>query len=137
MNPKIIVLDTNILISAVLSPQGSARKALDKAYKYFYLVQSEETYQELITRIYKARFDKYISNLEREKFLNVLKENSLFIKVESIVNDCRDADDNKFLALAKDSKASYLVTGDKDLLVMKSIKKYRSLVVTVQEFLIK
>jgi uncharacterized protein len=34
MNHKLIVIDTNILISAALSPDGTARKALNKAYKH-------------------------------------------------------------------------------------------------------
>jgi len=51
MNHKLIVIDTNILISAALSPDGTARKALDKVYQHFKIAQSEETYQELSTRI--------------------------------------------------------------------------------------
>ncbi|MFM6224582.1 MAG: hypothetical protein ACKPJH_02180 [Dolichospermum sp.] len=47
MNHKLIVIDTNILISAALSPDGTARKALDKVYQQFKIAQSEETYQEL------------------------------------------------------------------------------------------
>lgn len=35
MNHKLIVIDTNVLLSAALSPNGTARKALDKAYKKF------------------------------------------------------------------------------------------------------
>ena len=52
MNHKLIVIDTNVLLSAALSPDGTARKALDKVYKEFFIAQSDETYQELKTRIY-------------------------------------------------------------------------------------
>lgn len=34
------------------------------------------------------------------------------------VEICRDPDDNKFLECAKDSRALYIVSGDKDLLVI-------------------
>lgn len=45
---------------------------------------------------------------------------------------CRDPDDNKFLECAKDSHALYIVSGDKDLLV---IKKYENIqIVTAKEF---
>ena len=71
MNHKLIVIDTNILISAALSPDGTARKALEKVYK-FKIAQSHETYQELSTRIYKRKFDKYISDEERQDFLNIV-----------------------------------------------------------------
>ena len=43
MNPKLIVIDTNVLLSAALSPNGTARQALDKAYQQFKIAQSEET----------------------------------------------------------------------------------------------
>jgi putative PIN family toxin of toxin-antitoxin system len=65
MNPKLIVIDTNVLISAVLSPEGTARKVLSRVYESFKIAQSDETYQELVTRIYKRKFDKYISDEER------------------------------------------------------------------------
>jgi len=44
------------------------------------------------------------------------------IEVHSKVDICRDTDDNFLLALAKDGKADYLITGDNDLLI---IKKFR------------
>ncbi|MEY2910839.1 MAG: hypothetical protein RLZZ184_148 [Cyanobacteriota bacterium] len=83
MNHKLIIIDTNILISAALSPDGTARKALDKVYQQFKISQSEETYQELSTRIYKPKFDKYISNTERQDFLEVVKKYSQFIEIKS------------------------------------------------------
>ena len=42
MNHKLIVIDTNVLLSAALSPDGTARKALYKAYKQFKIAQSKE-----------------------------------------------------------------------------------------------
>ncbi|USR92897.1 hypothetical protein NEA10_09345 [Phormidium yuhuli AB48] len=58
MNPKLIVIDTNVLISAVLSPEGTARKALNRVYHSFEISQSDETNQELVARIYQRKFDK-------------------------------------------------------------------------------
>lgn len=129
MNHKLIVIDTNILISAALSPDGTARKALDKVYQQFKIAQSEETYQELSTRIYKPKFDKYISNTEREDFLEVIKKYSQFIEIKSQINICRDADDNKFLNLAKDSNAEFLITGDQDLLSLKTLAEYQNQII--------
>ena len=74
MNRKLIVIDTNILISAILSPDGVARKALDKAYREFQIVISEETYSELKTRIYKPKFDKYISDQDRYNFVEEVRK---------------------------------------------------------------
>lgn len=97
MNHKLIVIDTNVLLSAALSPNGTARKALDKVYKKFKIAQSDETYQELNTRIYKRKFDKYISDEDRQDFLDIVKKYSQFIEIKSQINTCREPDDNKFL----------------------------------------
>lgn len=56
-----------------------------------------------------------------------------FIEVSSIVNISRDAKDNFLLALAKDGKATHLLTGDKDLLVLK--KFGRTKIMTLTEYL--
>ncbi len=135
MNHKLVVIDTNVLLSAALSPDGTARKALNKAYQQFKIAQSDETYQELKTRIYKPKFDKYISDEDRQDFLNVVKKYSHFLEIKSQVNTCRDPDDNKFLELAKDSNAEFLITGDKDLLILKTIPEYQNQIITPADFL--
>lgn len=48
------------------------------------------------------------------------------------VEICRDPDDNKFLGCAKDSHSLYIVSGDKDLLV---VGRYENIqIVTAKEF---
>jgi uncharacterized protein len=135
MNPEFIVIDTNIFISAALSPGGIAYQAFAKAVQNFIIVQSNETYQEIADRIYKSKFDKYISNEKREELLNIIKNRSQFIQTTSYITSCRDPDDNKFLELAIDSKAKFLVTGDKDLLTLKSQVEYQSLIISPRDFL--
>ena len=50
----------------------------------------------------------------------------------SHVEICRDPDDNKFLECAKDSHALYIVSGDKDLLV---IEEYENIqIMTAKDF---
>jgi len=135
MNHKLIVIDTNVLLSAALSPNGTARKALDKVYKEFKIAQSDKTYQELNTRIYKRKFDKYISDEDRQDFLDIVKKYSQFIEIKSQTNTCRDPDDNKFLELAKDANAEFLITGDQDLLSLKTLAEYQNQIITPRDFL--
>jgi hypothetical protein len=45
------------------------------------------------------------------------------IEVSSVVTVCRDPKDNFLLALAKDGKADFLLTGDNDLLELKKFSK--------------
>ena len=44
----------------------------------------------------------------------------------------RDPDDDKFLGCAKDAKALYIVSGDKDLLVLKQFENIE--IITAREF---
>ena len=39
-----------------------------------------------------------------------------FVKIKSKIEICRDSKDDFLLALAKDGKVSFLITGDNDLL---------------------
>ncbi|OYD95619.1 putative toxin-antitoxin system toxin component, PIN family [Nostoc sp. 'Peltigera membranacea cyanobiont' 210A] len=135
MNHKLIVIDTNVLLSAALSPNGTARKALDKVYKKFKIAQSDETYQELNTRIYKRKFDKYISDEDRQDFLDIVKKYSQFIEIKSQINTCRDPDENNFLELAKDANAKFLITGYQDLLSLKTLAEYQNQIITPRDFL--
>ena len=135
MSPKYIVVDTNIFISAALNPNGTVSQALTKAIQEFTIVHSDETYQELADRLYKPKFDKYISNERRAEFLSLIHSRSQFIKTTSQIGICRDLDDNKFLDLLIDSSAEFLLTGDKDLLILKSKLEYESLIVSPRDFL--
>lgn len=123
MSLKLIVIDTNVLISAVLNSKGTAYRAFAKVINSYVLVQTLETYQEVSHRIYKPKFDKYVSNERRQQFLKVIKDRSQFIQTTSKIIDCRDLDDNKFYELAIDAKAKFLITGDKDLFITKIPKK--------------
>jgi putative PIN family toxin of toxin-antitoxin system len=57
------------------------------------------------------------------------------VEVKSGVNDCRDFKDNFLLNLAIDGKAKYLISGDKDLLVLGQIKKTK--IITMSDFIAK
>ena len=135
MSRRFIVIDTNVFISAALSPHGKAYQAVAKAINKFVIVQSEATYRELTERIYKSKFNKYISDDNRQKFLNVINNNSQFIEVKSQIKTCRDPDDNKFLELFKDANAEFLLTGDRDLLSLNSLSEYQNSIVSIKEFL--
>ncbi len=135
MSRRFIVIDTNIFISAALSPQGTAYQALALAVQEFTIVQSAETYQEIAQRIYKPKFDKYVSDERREELLNLIKSKSQFIETTSRIVSCRDLDDNKFLELAIDAHAEFLITGDQDLLTLKSQPEYQHLIISARDFL--
>jgi len=52
---------------------------------------------------------------------------------EEVSGICRDANDDMFLAAAVNAKASFIVTGDKDLLELENFRSIR--IVTAHEYL--
>ncbi len=113
-----IVLDTGVVVSAVLLPRSIPRQAFDVALARGQVVVSEQTIAELDEVLRRAAFDKYVSETQRLEFLSALVLAAKLIDDVDVVTDCRDPKDNKFLELALSAKSKYLVTGDSDLLVL-------------------
>ena len=119
MMSNVFVFDTNILISAALIPSSINRQALDKALEFGKLAISKNTIEELLEVIFRKKFDKYFqNNEERLIFINKVEASSKLFSPEISIDKCRDPKDNKFLELAVWAKATCILTGDKDLLVM-------------------
>ena len=64
--------------------------------------------------------------------MNVFDDYIDFVEVNSKINACRDFKDNFLLSLAKDGKADYLLTGDKDFLVLNPFENTK--IITYSEF---
>jgi predicted nucleic acid-binding protein len=62
--------------------------------------------------------------------MQLLMETGRKVNVRSVVDVCRDPDDNYLLALAKDGGADYLLTGDADLLTLKEFGKTKIMQLT-------
>ena len=93
-------------------------RAVDRALQEAEVLVSEASIEELADVLSRDKWDRYLSIAERQEFLRRLYRVTTMIPVLSEVEDCRDPKDNKFLALAFDAQADYLVTGDRDLLVL-------------------
>ncbi|MDN5849858.1 MAG: putative toxin-antitoxin system toxin component, PIN family [Nitrococcus sp.] len=113
------VIDSNVLIGALLSPTGKPRYVLDQlARDGSTLLFSNATFAELTVRQAKPKFDPYRTIEQMESFLDWLVELGEWVEPALHVDACRDSDDNKFLALALSGEADYLITGDADLLAL-------------------
>jgi putative PIN family toxin of toxin-antitoxin system len=110
-----LVVDTNILISAALSAQGAPAKLVRLALAQHRLVFSQATLSELRTRIYRPKFDRYISLESRESLLHDFNASALWVDVGEPAVYCQDCDDDHFIELALKAQAHYLVSGDTDL----------------------
>ena len=125
-----IVLDTNVVISAVFFG-GEPRKILEavllKKFEAFATIEIVEEYQEIVDEMINRKQGKL-----RKDILFPLIKSLNIITAKSKVDICRDPDDNKFLGCAKDSGAIYIVSGDKDLLILKRFGKTK--IITAREF---
>ena len=119
-----------MLLFARLSP---TRKVIKIAVSQFSILQSDVTYQELVTRISKKKFDKYLEKDDRLNLLLSLKKGSLFVDIYHETRVCSDLDDNKFLELAVSGIAQYIITGDNDLLILNTYEGIP--IITPAEFL--
>jgi putative PIN family toxin of toxin-antitoxin system len=132
MKNKKIILDTNLWISFLISKNFLEIDNLVQA-ENITLIFSNESLEEFIEVVERPKFKKFFSKKDIEKLLDIFDQYAELIKVKSKIDICRDPKDNFLLNLAVDGKVDYLVTGDKDLLILKKIKKteiitYRNLI---------
>jgi len=133
MNKLQFVIDTNVLVSSILIKKSSSDAALKKARSLGNLLFSEETFQELQTVLNRSKFDRYVSLQVRSEFIFRLRLASELVEILERVDLCRDEKDNKFLEVAINGRADYLITGDNDLLVLRPFQDVK--IMTVNEFL--
>jgi putative PIN family toxin of toxin-antitoxin system len=88
---------------------------------------------DFITVAGRPKLKKYFSLPHLEVLLSRLHTKAKFIEVTSYVSICRDPKDNFLLSLARDGSATHILTGDKDLLVLKKIGRAR--IMTITEYL--
>ena len=107
-----VVLDTNILISALLSPQGPPAQV-------FLLVLLDPDTQLCVSGDIFAEYEEVIrrprlnrSEGEVAAALRAIRETSFWVKPTEKVYACSDPDDDIFLECAQAAAAHFLVTGN-------------------------
>ena len=71
---------------------------------------------ELAETLSRPKFDPYVSRPDRQRFFELFTRVAEWVPVTTTIRRCRDPKDDKFLELAVDGKADWIITGDKDLL---------------------
>jgi len=118
-----VVIDTNVLISAGLLSSSKSAQVMALAVEHFVIAQNDQTWQELETRIARAKFDPYFGPMGRMRHLVQIAHSAEFFQVAADVNVSRDKTDDKFIGLAMDSGAKIVISGDPDL---KEISIYKN-----------
>ena len=114
-----VVIDTNVWISASLSPSGAPAQWVRRVLQRGLVVLTTRTYTELETRLWKPKFDPYLSIEVRQQLLHDLSALALWADVLpglAAQTFSRDPDDDAFIHAAEVAKALWLVTVDQDLL---------------------
>jgi putative PIN family toxin of toxin-antitoxin system len=116
-----VLLDTNILVSAIIS-SGNARELFKKGIDgRFTLVISEPILEELTTVMRRPKFKTTEEEVGRTTM--ALLQTAEIVAVASNLNIIKeDPDDNKILNAAFDGGADVIVTGDHHLLELKVYK---------------
>ena len=127
------VFDTNVVISAVLFNNSVPGQAFIRALNHGRILVSKALVGELSRVLGRDRFDRYVTREERDAFLSSLIRESSLIEISQAVQVCRDPEDDQILELAVNGSATYIVTGDTDLLVLNPFRGIE--IVTPAEFL--
>jgi len=118
MSDRRYVFDTNVLVSAALLENSVPGRALAKGRNSGTLLVSDETVNEVVAVLAHPKFEKYIDVDDRERFLKALMSEAEHVAITRQIQACRDPRDDKFLELATSGKASHIISGDEDLLVL-------------------
>jgi putative PIN family toxin of toxin-antitoxin system len=128
-----IIIDTNLWISYLLTKDAKLDRLL--ASNLTTLLFSQDLVTEFIEVARRPKFKKYFSIPDLEALLMSISTKAIFIEVLSNVDISPDPKDNFLLALAKDGKATHLITGDKELLSLKRFGDTK--IVTIKNYLSK
>lgn len=114
-----IVLDANVIVAA-FAARGLCESVMEVCFSEHEIVLSEELLDEILeSLLQKIKLPSGVVDGIGE----ILREYaSVMNPIPKARGVCRDPDDVKVLGLAVASKADYIVTGDKDLLVLRKFE---------------
>ncbi len=127
----IIIIDTNILVSAAISgrkPESVINWIINQP-DYQWVVSEEilAEYQQVLNR---RKFK--LTDIQKEKWFNLIQNSTKLIDVSSEFDFPRDQKDAKFLACAISANADFLITGDRDFTEIKTLGN--TLIISVSLF---
>ena len=116
-----VVIDTNIWISGLISRAGPPGQLTRQVVRNGRPIFSEATFDGLKDWFWRPKFDRYVSMDQRSALLEDIAAVAKWVAVTPELGGralCRDPADDKFLHVALTAQPAWLVTGDKDLLVL-------------------
>lgn len=127
-----VVIDTNLWISFVYSGFTSPLSFLLQA-ENIELAFSEELFVEVTHVLHRPKFSKRIDQRSAVSFLELMREAVVFYTPKKQVRAGSDPKDFFLFSLAIEAKASFIITGDKQLL---GLEKYKNIqLINLTDFL--
>ena len=127
------VLDNNILVSALLVKNSAPFWVIKKVEEMGVVLYQEATLLELNQVLNRKKFIKYFTVEEKQEFIVKLIESAELVVITESIDICRDPKDNKFLELAVSGEADFIISGDRDLLVLNPFRSIE--IITANDFL--
>jgi len=123
-----VVVDTNVWISAALSQSGAPARLVAHVLAHALPVFCDATFEELHSRLWKAKFDRYLTIEARNRALDTVLAAARWVEIpaERLAQSyCRDPNDDVFIHVALTANAAWLITGDDDLLAAPPVPQLR------------
>ncbi len=127
-----VIIDTNLLISFLINKDFSKLDRL-LVHKKITLLYSQELIDEFVEVAHRPKFKRYFNDSSIQALLSQISTRAEFIEVVTKLEVSTDPKDNFLLSLAKDGKATHLLTGDKELLLLKKYSRVE--VITIKDYL--
>ncbi len=124
-----IVFDTNVIVSAYIHKKFS-RLVFDYCFDSHLIFISDWVLQEI--RVVLLQKFEVSEDLVENVIQTITKRTTVIDPTTPLPTVCRDSDDNNLLQLCDTIQSDYLITGDADLLTLKTHGKCS--IVTVREF---
>ena len=83
------MLDTNVVVSAVLFPQSQPRLVVDNVIRQEALLISSATQSELDDVLLRNRFDRHLQRERRREFLNLVVQEAELVEISQSITACR------------------------------------------------
>jgi len=138
----VVVVDTNVFVSAFLNLKGAPARVWEagKAHRYS-LVMSPPLLRELLEVLSRPRILRVRKTPinDAEMFVREVAAIANLVSVSGSMKVCRDPDDDLVLETAVVGRAGYLVSRDEDVTrdrdVVNQLKRWGVQIVTVSQFL--
>jgi putative PIN family toxin of toxin-antitoxin system len=121
------IFDTNVFLRALINPHSRCGRLLHEFADDYELVLSPAIVREVLEVLHRPRLRAKIPQIAQLDIARIIAlfEQARVVEPQDVPFVSRDPKDDKFLACARSAEAEYLVTEDKDLLVLEAYEATR------------